>query len=376
MLARKLPAVYMRGGANKALFLRATDLPSDPVQRDSLLLRLMGSPDPYARQLDGLGGGASASSNVVLVEEAGRIDCDVAYRLGQVALNEPRIDWSVSDGSLAAAVASYAIEQGMVQASDGYASVRIWQSNAGRQVLAQLEVRQGQVWEEGVFLEDGVPFPGAEVRLEFDDFGGRSVLPTGHEQDVVELEGQAIPVSMIQTDQITIYARAVELGLTGRERSDQLQRNLRLQERLEALRQACISVLPRNVRGRADASLVWVAPPANYRSSAGIDVSRHSVDVLARSMQTVAESGRFNTPHAIALATAAALPGSVVAQVARTLPGVATRIGHAAGVHSASASVSRAGKGWRLDKAMLSRSARCLMSGWVHVPDYTGAPSL
>jgi len=363
----------MRGGASKALFLRAADLPPDTVRRDQLLLRLMGSPDPYARQLDGLGGGVQASSNVVIVDDAARIDCDVAYRLGQVALDEPRIDWSVGDGSLAAAVASYAIQQGLVRADEGYATVRIWQTNAGRQVLAQLEVRNGDVWEEGVFHEDGIPFPGAEVRLEFDDFGGRSVLPTGRDQDAIEVDGRSVPVSVIQTDQITVYARAADLGLTGRERLDQLLRNARLQERLEAARQACINLLPRNVRGRADTSLVWVAPPANYRSSAGLDVSRQSVDVLARSMQTLSAAGRFNTRHAIALATAAALPGSVVAQVARTLPGVATRIGHAAGVHSATASVSRVGQGWRLDKATLSRSARCLMSGWVHVPELPAA---
>jgi len=379
MAVLKIPAVYMRGGTSKGVFFNARDLPRDPELRDRILLRVLGSPDPYSRQADGMGGASHSTSKVVVVDASARDDYDVEYRCGQVAIDRPLIDWTASGDSLAVAVGPYAIQQGLVAAREGTTVVRIWQPHPGRFLEAHVEVRNGEVLEDGLFTEDGVPFPAAEVRLEFIDDGATDLLPTGRVQDVLQIEGVGeLPVSLIRTDEVSIFVRAADLGLNGREKPDAFNRDAKTLARLEMVRREGAVAMGLMSRARAEKPgaslprLVWVAPPMSYKSVSGMDVPKDSIDVLARAMADGRMQRGFGTRSAISLAVAAAVPGSIVSQVARTLPGVATRIGHASGVQAAWATVVRKGSGWALERATVSRTARCLMSGWVHVPTGPG----
>ncbi len=378
MAVLKIPAVFMRGGTSKGVFFNVRDLPGDRGQRDRLLLRALGSPDPYSRQTDGMGGASVSTSNVVLVGPSTRNDCDLEYHFGQVAIDQPSIDWSGNGGSLAAAVGSYAVQQGLVASTEGTTLVRMLQANVGRRLVAHVEVRGGEVLEDGVFIEDGVPFPAAEVRLDFVDETQSCVLAGRQVQDTLEIEGWgALPVTLLKTHEASIFARAADLGLTGRERPDTFNRDTKTLARLDAIRIEGAVAMGLCSRSRAEKEgallprLVWVAPPMHYKTASGLDVSRGSIDVLARTMAHGRLQSAFGTRNAISLAVAAALPGSVVSQLVRTLPGVAIRIGHASGVQAAWATVAHQAPGWVMEGATVSRSARCLMSGWVHVP--TGA---
>lgn len=379
MTVRRIPAVYMRGGTSKGVFFLGRDLPRVHAERDALLLRVIGSPDPYARHTDGMGGATSSTSKVVLITPSRRDDCDVDFLFGAVAIGEPLIDWSGNCGNLSAAVGPFAIAQGLVAPVDGITQVRIWQQNIGQRIDAFVPVRHGEVVEEGGFREDGVPFPGAEIRLEFhepESAQAPPLLPTGSPQDLLRVPGLGeIRATMITAGNPTVFVRADAIGLSGRELPDDLKGRKGVLARLEAIRAAAsvrmglAETLEEATRLRpATPKVAWVARPLAYRSSAGIEILADSIDVLARIMSMGKLHHAFTGTGSIALAAAAALPGTVVDEVARTLPGVPTRIGHVSGTLSVGAELSRADGQWRFDKAVLSRSARCLMSGWVHVP--------
>ncbi|MCL4747257.1 MAG: 2-methylaconitate cis-trans isomerase PrpF [Burkholderiaceae bacterium] len=383
MTQQRVAAVYMRGGTSKGVLFHARDLPQGLRERERLLLRVIGSPDPYGRHTDGMGGASSSTSKVVIVTPSLRDDCDVDYLFGAVAIGEPQIDWSGNCGNLSAAVGPFAISQGLVGAIDGVTRVRIWQANIGRRIDVYVPVRQGEVIEEGVFMEDGVPFPCAEVRLEFLEpvgeasAGQAALLPTGSVQDELDVRGIGrLRATMITAGNPTVFVRAASIGLNAKEQPGAVDRDRKLLDRLEAIRaQAAVRMgladTPEDAsRNRpATPKLAWVARPASYRTSSGEEVSVERIDVLARIMSMGRLHHAFTGTGSIALAAAAALPGTIVNEVARTLLGVATRIGHASGTLAVGAEVARAPDGnWRVDKAVLSRSARRLMSGWVHVP--------
>lgn len=382
MSCRRIPAVYMRGGTSKGVFFHARDLPPYAGERDALLLRLLGSPDPHGGQADGMGAGSAATSKVALVSPSRRDDCDVDYLLGAVCIDRPLIDWSGNCDDLSAAVGPFAIGEGLVPAAEGFTRVRIWQAGLGRRIDAFVPVRNGAVVETGGFVEDGLPFPSAEIRLEYlEPAGGEpgtcsALLPTGNPKDELEVPGLGrVAATMITAGGPTVFLRAAALGLTGREPLAELGRKRGLLERLEAVR-AAAAVRMGLAAGMLDASggpasaleVCWVARPAAYRTGDGAEVPAERIDLLARLLSAGRLHPGCSGATSIALAAAAALPGTLVAEVARTLPGVPTRIGHAGGTLAVGADVSWRDGRWQVERAVLSRSARRLMSGWVHVP--------
>jgi probable AcnD-accessory protein PrpF len=379
MTQRSIRATYMRGGTSKGVFFRAEDLPADKRERDLVLMRAIGSPDPYHKHTDGMGGATSSTSKVVIVSRSLREDCDVDFLFGAVAIDAALIDWSGNCGNLSAAVGPFAIAQGWVTPGDGNTTVRIWQQNIQKRILARVPTRDGAVVEEGSFREDGVPFPSAEITLEFlepADSGPAGLLPSKNASDLLEIpEVGSLRVTMINAGNPTVFVRADALKLTGRELPDAVNRDARLLARLESIR-AHAAVAMGLARSPEDATrnrpatpkIAFIAPPAAYRTSAGVDVAKDQIDLLARIVSMGKLHHAFTGTGSIALAVAAALSGTVVAEVARTLPGVPTRIGHASGVLAVGALLEKGPGGWHVEKAVLSRSARRIMQGEIFVP--------
>lgn len=369
----------MRGGTSKGVFFRAQDLPTDARERDALLLRVIGSPDPYGKHTDGMGGATSSTSKVVLISPSQRNDCDVDYLFGAVAIGEAQIDWSGNCGNLSAAVGPFAISQGWVPATGAKTAVRIWQQNIQKRIIAHVPTRHGEVVEDGQFQEDGVPFGAAEITLEFldpADDGKDGLLPTGNPVDMLEVpELGTLRVSLINAGNPTVFIRAEAIKLSGREMPDAVNRDMRLLARLESIR-AHAAVAMGLAKTAEDATrnrpatpkIAFIAAPAAYRSSGGADIGRDHIDLVARIVSMGKLHHAFTGTGSIALAAAAALPGTVVAEVTRTLPGVPTRIGHVSGVLAVGAILAQTRKGWRVEKAVMSRSARRLMEGVVFVP--------
>lgn len=369
----------MRGGTSKGVFFRTQDLPAEPRERDALLLRVIGSPDPYGKHTDGMGGATSSTSKVVLLAPSQRDDCDVDYLFGAVSIGEAHIDWSGNCGNLSAAVGPFAISAGWVPATGAKTAVRIWQQNLQKRIIAHVPTRHGEVVEDGQFPEDGVPFGGAEIALEFldpADDGKDGLLPTGNPVDMLEVpELGTLRVSLINAGNPTVFIRAEAIKLSGREMPDAVNRDVRLLARLESIR-AHAAVAMGLAKSAEDATrnrpatpkIAFIAAPAAYRSSGGTDIGRDHIDLVARIVSMGKLHHAFTGTGSIALAVAAALPGTVVAEVTRTLPGVPTRIGHVSGVLAVGAILAQTRKGWRVEKAVMSRSARRLMEGVVFVP--------
>lgn len=383
MTQLRIPAVYMRGGTSKGVFLRPEDLPSDAAARDRILLRIIGSPDPYGKQIDGMGAATSSTSKVVLVSKSSRPDCDVDYLFGQVRIDAPSIDWSGNCGNLTTAVGPFAISEGIVDAPrDGIALVRIWQVNIRKRIFAYVPVRGGQVVEEGDFELDGVTFPAAEVKLEFIDPGAEEgesaggMFPTGSVVDVLEIKGIGkIEATLINAGNPTIFVAAAALGLKGTELQADINGNAELLARAEAIR-AHGAVAMGLAENAAEATakrphtpkLAFIAGPAGYTSSSGKQVSAASIDLLARIISMGVLHHAMTGTGGVAIAVAAAIPGTLVQQLAR--PGAQGRIrfGHPSGTLSVGAEARAEGAQWVVSKALMSRSARRLMEGWVRIP--------
>ncbi|MEG1770951.1 MAG: 2-methylaconitate cis-trans isomerase PrpF [Comamonas sp.] len=379
-------ATYMRGGSSKGVFFEAGDLPADAALRDALLMRVIGSPDPYGKQTDGMGAATSSTSKVVLVSRSTRADCDVDYLFGQVDIEQPRIDWTGNCGNLTTAVGPFAIARGLVDApADGVAVVRIWQANIGKVIVAHVPMAGGTVQELGDFELDGVAFPAAQVRLDFLAPGGdgssaeESLLPTGRVVDVLNVEGVGrFDVTYINAGNPTIFLRAGDLGLTGKELQPDVNGDAALLARIEAVRAAgavamglATSAAQATATRPGTPKLAWVAPPADYVASSGKAVPAQALDLLVRIVSMGKLHHAITGTGAVAVGAAAAVEGSIVAQALR--PGVAAgqdvRMGHTSGVLAVGAKAEhRPERGWVIGQVSLSRSARRLMEGVVLVP--------
>jgi probable AcnD-accessory protein PrpF len=378
----RLPATWMRGGTSKGLFFDPADLPADPAQRDALLLRALGSPDPYGTQMDGIGGATSSTSKVALVARSTRPGFDLDYRFGAVAIGEPMIDWSGNCGNLSAAVGVFALARGLVAPpADGIAALRIWQANIAKTIVAHLPVRGGLAVENGDFRLAGVAFPGAEIVLDFLDPGGgeTALLPTGRPVDRLDVPAVGlIEASLINAGNPTILVRATDLGLTGRESRTEFNRNAALLARCEAIRaQGAVAMgLAANAteataRRPHTPKLAFIAPAQEYHASNGVPIAAGDVDLTARILSMGALHHAFTATGAVALAVAAVLPGTLAHELlgGRLASGAEVRIGHAAGVMAVGAAVDKQDGQWRAEKVIMRRSARRLMEGWVLVPD-------
>jgi 2-methylaconitate isomerase len=382
----RIPAVYMRGGTSKGVFFRAEDLPAEKAERERILLRVIGSPDRYGKQTDGMGGATSSTSKIVILSRSDRPDCDVDYLFGQVASDAPVIDWSGNCGNLTTAVGPFAISEGLVTApSDGDATVRIWQANIQKRIVSHVPMKNGEVLELGGFELDGVAFPAAEVRLEFLDpaadeeegaSAGGGMFPTGNRIDTLDVPGiGTVEATLINAGNPTIFVDAARLGLKGTELQGDINGNPRILALAEAVRSHG-AVAMGLVKSAQEATatrphtpkLSFVARPAAYTASDGKKIETGSIDLLARIFSMGVLHHAMTGTGAVAIAAAAAIPGTVVSRVAPVGADGRVKFGHPSGVLNVGAEACETDGQWAVTKVMMSRSARRLMEGWVRVP--------
>jgi probable AcnD-accessory protein PrpF len=385
----KIPATYMRGGTSKGVFFNLQDLPVSAqvpgAARDALLLRVIGSPDPYGKQIDGMGGATSSTSKTVILSKSTKPDHDVDYLFGQVSIDKPFVDWSGNCGNLSAAVGAFAISSGLVDAGrvphNGMATVRIWQANIGKTIIAHLPVTDGAVQETGDFELDGVTFPAAEVQVEFmdpaadEDGAGGSMFPTGNLVDDLEVPGVGtFKATMINAGIPTIFVNAQDIGYTGTELQDAINGDPKALAMFEtiraygALRMGLIQDIAEAATRQHTPKIAFVAKPAEYVSSSGKRVTAGDADLLVRALSMGKLHHAMMGTAAVAIGAAAAIPGTLVNLAAGGGARSAVRFGHPSGTLRVGAEASQVSGEWTVTKAIMSRSARVLMEGWVRVP--------
>ncbi|MEX3634437.1 2-methylaconitate cis-trans isomerase PrpF [Paraburkholderia sp. BR14320] len=385
----RIPATYMRGGTSKGVFFRLQDLPEAAQRpgaaRDALLMRVIGSPDPYGKQIDGMGGATSSTSKTVIISRSSRPDHDVDYLFGQVSIDKAFVDWSGNCGNLSAAVGPFAISADLVDASrvprDGVAIVRIWQANIGKTIIAHVPMTDGAVQETGDFELDGVTFPAAEVPLEFmdpaadEEGAGGSMFPTGNLVDDLEVPGVGtLKATMINAGIPTIFVDAEAIGYKGTELQDAINSDAKALAMFEtirahgALRMGLIKNLDEIATRQHTPKIAFVAKPVDYVASSGKPVRAGDVDLLVRAMSMGKLHHAMMGTAAVAIGTAAAIAGTLVNQAAGGGERESVRFGHPSGTLRVGAQASLKDGEWVVTKAMMSRSARVLMEGWVRVP--------
>ena len=386
----RIPATYMRGGTSKGVFFRLQDLPEAAqvpgAARDALLMRVIGSPDPYAKHTDGMGGATSSTSKCVIISKATVPDHDVDYLYGQVSIDTAFVDWSGNCGNLSSAVGPFAIANGLIAPAkvprDGICTVRIWQANIGKTIVAHVPMADGQVQEIGDFELDGVTFPAAEIVLEFIDpadegegDGGGAMFPTGHLIDDLEVPGVGtLKATMINAGIPTVFVDAADIGYTGSELQEAINGNAKALAMFEAIRaHAAVRMgLIKNVSEAAKRQhtpkVAFVAPAADYAASSGKQVRAGDIDLRARALSMGKLHHAMMGTASVAIATAAAVPGTLV----NAATGGGTRnvvsFGHPSGTMRVGADVQQVDGQWTVTKAVMSRSARVLMEGQARVP--------
>ncbi|WP_133179238.1 2-methylaconitate cis-trans isomerase PrpF [Shewanella decolorationis] len=385
----KVAATYMRGGTSKGVFFRLQDLPEAAQvpgpARDALLLRVIGSPDPYGKQIDGMGGATSSTSKTVILSKSSQADHDVDYLFGQVSIDKPFVDWSGNCGNLTAAVGAFAISNGLIDADripqNGICTVRIWQANIGKTIIAHVPITDGMVQETGDFELDGVTFPAAEVQIEFmnpaadEDSDGGSMFPTGNLVDVLEVPGiGSFNATMINAGIPTIFINAEDLGYTGTELQDDINSDNAALAKFEtiraygALHMGLIKHVDEAASRQHTPKIAFVAKPKSYVSSSGKTVAAEEIDLLVRALSMGKLHHAMMGTAAVAIGTAAAIPGTLVNLAAGGGEKEAVRFGHPSGTLRVGAQAMQVNGEWTVVKAIMSRSARVLMEGFVRVP--------
>jgi probable AcnD-accessory protein PrpF len=378
----------MRGGTSKGVFFRLQDLPEScqvPGEaRDRLFLRVIGSPDPYAAHIDGMGGATSSTSKCVILSKSLQPDHDVDYLYGQVSIDKPFVDWSGNCGNLSTAAGAFAIHAGLVDPTripqDGTCVVRIWQANIGKTIIAHVPVTRGRVQETGDFELDGVTFPSAEIVLEFiepseDGEGGGSMFPTGNLVDDLDVPGVGtLKATMITAGIPIVFVNAGEIGYTGTELREHINSDAQALEKFErirvagALRMGLIKTPEEAQKRQHTPKIAFVAKPVDYVAASGKQILAGDIDLLVRALSMGKLHHAMMGTAAVAIGTAAAIPGTLVNLAAGGGPRSAVRFGHPSGTLRVGAEASQVGGEWVVTKAIMSRSARVLMEGWVRVP--------
>lgn len=383
--ALRIPAVYMRGGTSKGVFFHLPDLPAPARQpgtaRDALLLRVLGSPDPYGKQIDGLGNASSSTSKAVILSRSTRPGHDVDYLFGQVSIDQPFVDWSGNCGNLSAAVGPCAIHMGLIDPAripeHGSVAVRIWQANIGKTIVAHVPVAHGQVQEAGDFMLDGVAFPAAEVPLEFmaPAAEGGAMFPTGRVVDWLDVPGVGrFEATLINAGIPTIFLNARDVGCTGTELQGDVNEDPAALARFEAIRahgavrMGLIATAAEAAQRQHTPKIAFVAPPAGYTASSGKRIEAADVHLLVRALSMGRLHHAMMGTAAVAIGTAAAIPGTLVNQAAGGGTRNAVVFGHPSGTLRVGAEAAQIDGQWQVTKALMSRSARILMEGWVRVP--------
>ncbi|WP_254275292.1 2-methylaconitate cis-trans isomerase PrpF [Halomonas sp. 3H] len=381
----RIPATYMRGGTSKGVFFRLVDLPEAAQvpgeARDRLLMRVIGSPDPYQKQIDGMGGATSSTSKTVILSKSESPDHDVDYLFGQVAIDKAFVDWSGNCGNLSAAVGPFAVANGLVDPvripDNGVVEVRIWQVNIGKTIVCQVPITDGQVQETGDFELDGVTFPAAEVPVAFKDpaDGEGAIFPTGNLVDDLDVPGVGtLKATLINAGIPTVFVNAAELGYTGTELQEAINGDAEALARFETIR-AHGAVKMGLIKDVAEAAgrqhtpkVAFVAPPASYTSSSGKEVTAESIDLLVRALSMGKLHHAMMGTAAVAIASAAAIEGTLVNLAAGGGKRNAVTFGHPSGSLRVGAEASLTEGRWVIDEAVMSRSARVLMEGFVRIP--------
>ncbi len=387
----RVPATYMRGGTSKGVFFRLQDLPAScqaPGEaRDRLFMRVIGSPDPYAAHIDGMGGATSSTSKCVILSKSSQPEHDVDYLYGQVSIDSPFVDWSGNCGNLSTAAGAFAIHAGLVDPAripeNGVCTVRVWQANIGKTIIAQVPVTNGQVQELGDFELDGVTFPAAEIVLEFldpsdDGEEGGSMFPTGNLVDDLEVPGiGTLKATMITAGIPTVFVNAEDIGYQGTELREDINGDAEALARFEAIRVAgalrmgLISKPEEAAKRQHTPKIAFVSRPKDYRASSGKQIQAGEVDLLVRALSMGKLHHAMMGTAAVAIGTAAAIPGTLVNQAAGGGEREAVRFGHPSGTLRVGAEARQVNGEWQVTKAIMSRSARILMEGWVRVPGDT-----
>lgn len=388
----KIAATYLRGGTSKGVFFRRDDLPTAAQQpgpaRDALLLRVLGSPDPYGKQIDGMGNASSSTSKAVILSRSTRPDHDVDYLFGQVSIDQPFVDWSGNCGNLSAAVGPAAIHMHLVDAAripaNGIATLRIWQANIGKTIIAHVPITHGQVQETGDFELDGVTFAAAEVALEFIDPAdegthegaqGGALFPTGQLVDTLDVPGVgSFAATLINAGIPTIFLNAADQGYTGTELQDAINGDAPALARFEkirahgAVKMGLIGDVAEAAQRQHTPKVAFVAPAASYTASSGKQIAAQDTDLLVRALSMGKLHHAMMGTAAVAIGTAAAVPGTLVNLAAGGGERNAVRFGHPSGTLRVGAQAQSVNGQWQVTKALMSRSARILMEGWVRVP--------
>ena len=390
----RIPATYMRGGTSKGVFFRLQDLPEScqvPGRaRDQLFQRVIGSPDPYSAHIDGMGGATSSTSKCVILSKSERPDPDVDYLYGQVSINTDFVDWSGNCGNLSTAAGAFAIHAGLVDPSripeNGTCVVRVWQANIGKTIIAHVPITNGQVQETGDFELDGVTFPAAEIVLEFmdpsdDGDDGGAMFPTGNLVDTLDVPGVgSFPATMINAGIPTIFVNAADIGYQGTELREDINNDPAQLERFEkirvigALRMGLIKTPEEALKRQHTPKIAFVSPPKSYTASSGKAIAAGDVDLLVRALSMGKLHHAMMGTCAVAIGTAAAIPGTLVNLAAGGGERTAVRFGHPSGTLRVGAEAKLVDGQWQVTKAVMSRSARILMEGWVRVPADTCTP--